>query len=87
MVGIPVGWRGKVGGMISCDTEDAPSSWLSTMFSLRTRKAWYSVSGDDYLNRGHVRGGLEEKLKMYLGREVRLSSFLIELRVLTDTGH
>ncbi|EKD20934.1 uncharacterized protein L3040_005869 [Drepanopeziza brunnea f. sp. 'multigermtubi'] len=66
LVGIPVAWRGSVGGMISSETEKKATSWTSRLFSLKPRGAWYTVNGDDYLERGHVEGGLEEKLHRYL---------------------
>ncbi|KAM3086962.1 hypothetical protein ACMFMF_000894 [Clarireedia jacksonii] len=32
-------------------------------------RAWFSAIGDDYLDRGHVSGGLEAKLKKFLHRQ------------------
>lgn len=65
LVGIPVRWKGSVGGMLSVDQTyitSCSSKWLS----LDPWKPWYSVSGDDYHVRGHVDGGLDEKLRDYL---------------------
>ncbi|KAH7350526.1 hypothetical protein BKA65DRAFT_240846 [Rhexocercosporidium sp. MPI-PUGE-AT-0058] len=69
LVGIPVGWKGSVGGMISSDVEKKETSWASRLLSLRPGSAWYTVNGDDYLQRGHVEGGLEGKLHQYLKSE------------------
>ena len=71
LVGIPVGWRGSVGGMISADVEEKKVSWYSRLLSLQPGHAWYRVNGDDYLKRGHVEGGLQGKLHQYLESEVR----------------
>lgn len=70
LVGIPVGWRGSVGGMISSDVETKPESRISRLLSLKNRAAWYTVNSDDYLERGHVEGGLEMKLRRYLKSQV-----------------
>jgi hypothetical protein len=86
LVGIPVAWRGSVGGMISSDTEKKATSWMSRLFSLKPQGAWYTVNGDDYLERGHVEGGLEEKLHRYLKSQVccsLLTPMLFEMD--TDT--
>lgn len=70
LVGIPVGWRGSVGGMISSDVEKKETSWYTKWLSLQPGGVWYTVNGDDYLQRGHVEGGLEGKLHQYLQSEV-----------------
>ncbi|KAH6713456.1 hypothetical protein BKA61DRAFT_675700 [Leptodontidium sp. MPI-SDFR-AT-0119] len=69
LVGIPVGWRGSAGGMISSDVEKKEMSWYTKWLSLQPGSAWYTVNGDDYLHRGHVEGGLEGKLHQYLQSE------------------
>ncbi|KAL5322184.1 hypothetical protein ACEPPN_010154 [Leptodophora sp. 'Broadleaf-Isolate-01'] len=69
LVGIPVGWRGSVGGMISSDVEKKETSWYTKWLSLQPGGVWYTVNGDDYLQRGHVEGGLEGKLHQYLQSE------------------
>ncbi|KAH9217804.1 hypothetical protein DL95DRAFT_250880, partial [Leptodontidium sp. 2 PMI_412] len=69
LVGIPVGWRGSVGGMISSDVEKKETSWYTKWLSFQPGGAWYTVNGDDYLQRGHVEGGLEGKLHQYLQSE------------------
>ncbi|CZR69496.1 uncharacterized protein PAC_19396 [Phialocephala subalpina] len=60
-VGIPIGWKGNSGGMVSAEEEDS-RSWLS----LNPGKAWWTVNGDDYLKRGHVKDGLVGKVREYL---------------------
>ncbi|KAG4443672.1 hypothetical protein IFR05_000858 [Cadophora sp. M221] len=69
LVGIPVGWKGSVGGMISSDVEKKEISWYSKWLSLQPGSAWYTINGDDYLKRGHMEGGLEGKLHQYLQSE------------------
>ncbi|TVY86113.1 hypothetical protein LAWI1_G008435 [Lachnellula willkommii] len=66
LAGIPVGWGGSTGGMLSSDVENKPVSWYRRLFSLRPYSPWFTVNGDDYFERGHVKGGLEEKLQNYL---------------------
>jgi Protein of unknown function (DUF1365) len=71
LTGVPVGWKGTVGGMISEDDGKSQAPWYSRLFSLNTGGAWYAVNGDDYLDRGHVEGGLRGKLEKYLEGQVR----------------
>ncbi|KAK0376092.1 hypothetical protein CLIM01_06563 [Colletotrichum limetticola] len=66
VVGIPVGWKGNYGGMVSCDVDEA--GWLS-WFSLAPRtagRAWFHVDPADYLERGNGHLGLRGKLDAYL---------------------
>lgn len=72
LVGIPVGWRGSIGGMLSADDFQNSSPWYSKLFSLKAESAWHVVNGDDYLGRGHSEGGLRGKLDEYLLSQVRL---------------
>ncbi|KAL1310609.1 hypothetical protein AAFC00_000884 [Neodothiora populina] len=59
-VGIPVGWTGCAGSVLSCDVEHMPSS--------KRRRGWFDVSADDFLTRGsHV--CLEHKLSHYLHKQ------------------
>ena len=69
-VGIPIGWGGSVGGMISENTESELAPWWKRWFFLAKEEAWYTVNGDHYLDRGHVQGGLQGKLKKYLESQV-----------------
>ncbi|TVY55230.1 hypothetical protein LSUE1_G010076 [Lachnellula suecica] len=66
MVGIPVGWKGSTGGMLSADVENEPASWYEKWPSLKPSSSWFTVNGDDYFERGHLKGGLETKLRNYL---------------------
>jgi hypothetical protein len=65
--------------MLSSDdlSNSSPSPWYKRLLSLKTT-AWHTVNGDDYLGRGHVDGGLEEKLQDYLHSKVLQSFTLIE---------
>ncbi|KAL7918802.1 hypothetical protein ACQKWADRAFT_230367 [Trichoderma austrokoningii] len=62
-VGIPVGYRGCVNGMISVDETDITASWLSGIWRL---KNWFRVDSSDYLERGSNKLGLRGKLDNYL---------------------
>ncbi|KAI0387049.1 hypothetical protein F5Y04DRAFT_75805 [Hypomontagnella monticulosa] len=53
-VGIPVGWTGAAGGMISNDEHNTGG------------KGWYSIDATDYLERGNGHLGLRGKLDAYL---------------------
>lgn len=66
-VGIPVGYRGCVNGLISVDESDLPTSWLSGIWRLRS---WFRVDSSDYLERGSNRLGLRGKLDNYLISQV-----------------
>ena len=70
-VGIPVGWTGTAGGMISSDvrSESGILHWFS--FRPRLAKAWYDVDAADYLERGNGQLGLRRKLDDYLKSQVR----------------
>lgn len=70
-VGIPVGWKGSVGGMLSSDVSRQSYPWYMRLWPLSPGSAWFTVDGDDYLGRGHVDGGLQEKLQDYLQSQVR----------------
>lgn len=74
LVGIPVGWKGSTGGMISSDVELDLTPWYRRILSLKPGGAWYTVNGDDYLARGHVEGGLRGKLDGYLLSQVCINS-------------
>jgi hypothetical protein len=73
LAGIPVGWKGSAGGMLSADIETKPAPWYRIWFSLKTPSAWFTVNGDDYFERGHLKGGLEAKLRNYLVSQVCIS--------------
>jgi len=75
LVGVPVGWKGTVGGMLSADDEGKKSSW----FSMKPSGAWHVVNGDDYLGRGHSVDGLKGKLRNYLQSQVYIFKRLTSL--------
>lgn len=66
LTGIPIGWTGSSGGMISVDEKNDGLTWYRRLLSFRPMSPWYVVDGDSYLERGHVSGGLEGKLKRFL---------------------
>jgi hypothetical protein len=71
-VGVPVGWRGSSGGLLSVDEPKDEKPWYLKWLSLRPG-SWFSVDGDHYLARGHVEGGLRGKLDAYIQSEVCLT--------------
>ncbi|KAE9577733.1 hypothetical protein CGCF415_v003456 [Colletotrichum fructicola] len=69
VVGIPVGWTGNYGGMISSGIDKRSwSSWLVSWFSLLSppSKGWFDIDPADYLERGNGHLGLRGKLDAYL---------------------
>lgn len=71
VVGIPVGWEGNCGGMVSSFPADDANS--QTWFSTPRDKAYYHVNPDDYLQRGGGHLGLRRKLDAYLKTQVCLA--------------
>ena len=57
-VGIPVGWSGRSGSLLSADVELIPAS--------RRKYGWFDVNSDDYLSRDKGVRGLDAKLRTYL---------------------
>ena len=86
LVGIPVGWKGSIGGMISSDVEPTSTPWYRSMLLFQPGRAWYSVNGDDYLARGHVEGGLREKLDGFLLSQVLLNQITHSFISLNSLG-
>lgn len=70
VVGIPVGWEGISGGLVS-SSSSAESSWFSP-----SAKGWYHIDPADYLERGNGHLGLRGKLDAYLQSQVRHKSLL-----------
>ena len=60
--GIPVGWRGSAGSLLSADTESLQDT--------RRRAAWFHVESADHLERGDSDQGLRGKLDKYLRSQV-----------------
>lgn len=67
VVGLPVGWEGESGGLVSSSHEK--QSWFSL-----ARRAWYHVNPGDYLDRGNGHLSLRGKLDAYLKSQVRTDS-------------
>lgn len=63
VVGIPVGWEGVSGGMVSVSSSE--QSWFS-----RLKRGWFHVDPADYLHRGDRQCGLRAKLDAYLRTQV-----------------
>ncbi|KAF3761053.1 hypothetical protein M406DRAFT_267821 [Cryphonectria parasitica EP155] len=59
VVGIPVGWEGISGGLVSSSSKK--QSWFSS-----PKKGWYHVNSEDYLYRGDGHLSLRDKLDVYL---------------------
>lgn len=76
VVGVPVGWKGTIGGMLSVDLPKGKRGLLQRLCSFKPWSCWYTVDADDHLARGHADGGLEEKLHDYLHSQVNYSSDL-----------
>ena len=70
LTGIPLGWKGSVGGMISADEERKPSPWYLNLFSLAPWTPWFVVNGSQYLDRGQLRDGFRGKLDQFLRSQV-----------------
>ena len=62
LVGIPVGWRGSAGSLLSADTESLQHSGK--------KSAWFHVESANYLERGESDQGLRGKLDNYLRSQV-----------------
>lgn len=65
LAGIPVGWRGSVGGMLAADQGVSSGSVADN-----SGRSLYSVNAADYLDRGYGHLGLDGKLKKYLESQV-----------------
>jgi hypothetical protein len=69
LVGIPIGWKGNSGGMISAEEED-PRTWYQRWNSVKPGLGWWTVNNEHYLARGHDKDGLAGKLREYLENQV-----------------
>lgn len=70
LVGVPVGWRGTIGSLLSVDTQ--------ILSPKERRKGWFHISGADYLDRDGSGLDLKAKVASYLQSQVRrrLSRFI-----------
>ena len=66
-VGIPVGWQGSVGSMVSADLDHMPPA--DSDHPRKLQRAWFSVEAADHLERGNAHLGLQGKLHNYLKSE------------------
>ncbi|RDW61023.1 hypothetical protein BP6252_12406 [Coleophoma cylindrospora] len=68
LAGVPIGWKGSSGGMLSADLPKKNTPWYWKLLSITPDPAstWYSVDADDYMEPGHVELGLDGKLWRYL---------------------
>ncbi len=60
-VGVPVGFEGNTGGMVSVEASDK---------SKPGSRGWFTVDAEDHLERGKPKLGLREKLHDYLRAQV-----------------
>lgn len=67
VIGVPVGWEGISGGLVSSGS--AKTSWLS-----KSTRGWYHIDPADYLERGNGHLGLRGKLDAYLQSQVCIST-------------
>lgn len=74
MVGIPVGWKGTSGSLVSADVKTLPKG--------QRRRAWFDVDAVDHLNDKATAIGLEHRLRDYLHGQVRY--ILHSTRCITD---
>ena len=75
-VGIPIGWQGSAGSLLSADMKLPNNKW--------GKSTWFSVDSADYLQRGNGAQGLRGKLDDYLRTQVcrRLfTSFLHHIKL------
>jgi hypothetical protein len=74
MVGIPVGYKGRAGGMIEIDEQSSSSSGHIHYLVKLLLQSWYRIQASDHLERGHKGHGLREKLDRFLQSEVMISA-------------
>ncbi|MCJ1426546.1 hypothetical protein MMC29_004449, partial [Sticta canariensis] len=65
LVGIPVGWHGSLGSLLSADGESC-STETEEIISHQQQRSWFKVEAADYLERGSHGLGLKGKLILYL---------------------
>ena len=64
LVGIPVGWRGRISSLLTADLKTLP--WRGR----EPKTGWFNVDSADYLARGDSMYGLRGKLDTYLESQV-----------------
>ena len=64
LVGIPIGWQGLSGSMVSADIDSQRQAGCCA--DTKRQRGWFSVEAADYLHRGSVHLGLQGKLHDYL---------------------
>ncbi len=78
IVGIPVGWKGAIGGILAAYEGNRGVSSSAMASSLDG--SWYSVDSGDYLDRGNSHLGLHGKLQRFLDSQVWIYGILIASR-------
>ena len=74
-VGIPVGWKGSIGSLLSVDCQARiPDKNTNQLISPKARTTWFSVEAERYLSWDKVNIGLRAKLEAYLKSQVRLAA-------------
>lgn len=70
-VGIPVGWKGRSGGLIESGLARPSSRMLSSLLrALDPRSAWFRVDPQNYLSRSSGPTDLRDRLDEYLKSQV-----------------
>ena len=69
-VGVPVGFEGNAGGMVSVEAGHKGKQGTSLWRSLDSPGGWFTVDPEDHLERGKPELGLREKLDGYLRAQV-----------------
>lgn len=82
LAGIPVGWQGRVGGMLAADQKNGG---VLGVVENHSGIGIFSVNAADYLERGNGRLGLQGKLREYLRSQVS-SSWSLQISLLIFAG-
>jgi hypothetical protein len=75
VVGIPVGWEGTAGGLVSVGGKADRSNGILSWLLLGPEKAWYDTDAADYLERGNGHLGLRGKLDEFLKTQVSIDAY------------
>jgi hypothetical protein len=78
LVGIPVGLRGRVGELMSIDSDGScpqaqTGAFQSSAKNLFRKFFWFSIDSSQYLHRGDGHMSLTQKLELFLKERVRSS--------------